>query len=87
VSAELVVDRPTYVVAVADGGAHPRSLFTHVYAHTSPVYVDVDHRRVVRAEDVAFCLRWLDLLEGEEQLAAYRALIEEARRVYQSRVA
>ncbi|MEU6998593.1 CehA/McbA family metallohydrolase [Nonomuraea sp. NPDC046570] len=96
VSAELTVRRPTYVVAVAEGGAHPRSLFSHVYAHTSPVYLDVEHRRVAREDDVNFCLRWIDLLEqlvregatldGERQLGDYLEVIEEARRVYLSRL-
>ena len=97
VSAELTVGEPTYVVAVADGGAHPRSLFSHVYAHTSPVYLDVERRRVAREDDVNFCLRWIDLLEqlvregaaleGERQLGDYLDVIEEARRVYLSRLA
>jgi hypothetical protein len=63
ITAELVVGAPTYVVALAEGGPHPRSLFTGVFAHTSPVYVDVRGRRAVRAEDLHWCLEWLDRLE------------------------
>lgn len=96
VSAELTVRWPTYVVAVADGGAHPRSLFTHVYAHTSPVYLDVEHRRVAREDDVMFCLRWIELLEElvrttakldhPDQVNDYLKVIDEARRVYRARL-
>lgn len=73
---------PTYVVAVAEDGGRVR-------AHTSPVYLDVNHRRVAREEDVAFCLRWLDLLEELIEGSASReklALVAEARRVYQARL-
>ncbi|WP_336205590.1 CehA/McbA family metallohydrolase [Nonomuraea sp. LPB2021202275-12-8] len=81
--ADLTVIWPTYVVAVVEGGGQ-------VLAHTSPVYLDVGHRRVAREEDVTFCLRWLDLLEEAIRprvSPAYLALAEEARRVYLSRLA
>jgi hypothetical protein len=83
VEAELSVIWPTYVVAVAEGGGQVR-------AHTSPVYLDVDHRRVAREEDVTFCLRWLDLLEElvkDRVSTGYMRVMDEARRVYQARVA
>ncbi|MEV0345886.1 CehA/McbA family metallohydrolase [Nonomuraea sp. NPDC050680] len=83
VAAELTVIWPTYVVAVAEGGGQVR-------AHTSPVYLDVKGRRVAREEDVTFCLRWLELLEEllrDRVSADYLAVVEEARRVYQSRLA
>jgi hypothetical protein len=96
ITAELVVGAPTYVVALAEGGPHPRSLFTGVFAHTSPVYVDVRGRRAVRAEDLHWCLEWLDRLERlvrerarldtKEQLGDHLDLIDEARRVYLSRL-
>ncbi|MEV0583309.1 CehA/McbA family metallohydrolase [Nonomuraea sp. NPDC050310] len=82
VSGALPVIWPTYVVAVAEGDGLVR-------AHTSPVYLDVDHRRVAREEDVTFCLRWLDLLEEliEDSASPGRlALVAEARRVYESRL-
>ncbi|GAA1260583.1 hypothetical protein GCM10009677_09910 [Sphaerisporangium rubeum] len=95
-TAEFVVRGPTYVVAVADGGPHPRSLFTGVYAHTSPVYVDVGRRRVARPEDVRWCLDWMDRLEklvrdqarlpALSQLDDHLSYIDEARRVYLSRL-
>ncbi|MBT2233759.1 CehA/McbA family metallohydrolase [Nonomuraea sp. NEAU-A123] len=83
VTAELTVNWPTYVVAVAEGGGQVR-------AHTSPVYLDVESRRVAREEDVTFCLRWLELLEElvrDRVSADYLAVMQEARRVYQSRLA
>ncbi|GAA4999580.1 CehA/McbA family metallohydrolase [Actinopolymorpha pittospori] len=46
----LPVDEPTFVVAVADGGSHPEVLTDQTMAHTSAVYVDVEGRRVARAE-------------------------------------
>lgn len=82
VAAVLPAERPTYVVAVAEGGGR-------VLAHTSPVYLDVRHRRVTREEDVTYCLRWLDLLEKEiRDRAAEEGLevLDEARRVYQARL-
>ncbi|MFC4530677.1 CehA/McbA family metallohydrolase [Sphaerisporangium dianthi] len=96
ITAELVVGAPTYVVALAEGAPHPRSLFAEVFAHTSPVYVDVRGRRVARAEDLRWCLEWLDRLErlirerarldSEEQLGDYLRLIDEARDVHAARL-
>ncbi|GGL12556.1 hypothetical protein Sme01_69260 [Sphaerisporangium melleum] len=95
-SAEFAAGAPTYIVALAEGGPHPRSLYTSVFAHTSPVYVDVRGRRVAREDDLRWCLSWLELLEslirgrarldGKEQLADHLDLIDEARRVYLSRL-
>ncbi|MCK2212306.1 CehA/McbA family metallohydrolase [Actinomadura sp. ATCC 31491] len=93
-TAELTVDGPTYVVAVAGGGPHPRALHpAGAYAHTSPVYLG---EPVVRRADVAWCLRWLGLLEelldvdgrftSREQRDAHRELHERARQVYLDRL-
>ena len=54
---------PTWISAVARGGSHPNTLDESVLAHTSPVYVDVAGRRVARAADAQWCLRFLDTLE------------------------
>ncbi|WP_308250331.1 CehA/McbA family metallohydrolase [Sphaerisporangium fuscum] len=96
ICAEFTAGAPTYVVAIADGGPHPRSLYSHVFAHTSPVYVDVRGRRVAREEDLRWCLSWLELLEQlirararldtKEQLEDHLDLIDEARRVYVTRL-
>ncbi|GII77328.1 hypothetical protein Sru01_23100 [Sphaerisporangium rufum] len=94
-TAELVVDSPTYVVLVAGGGPHRRSHFAEVFAHTSPVYLDVRGRRVARPADVRWCLAWLELLEelvgahvrpGAGRLREHLSMIDEARRVYQARL-
>ncbi|WP_312888480.1 CehA/McbA family metallohydrolase [Nonomuraea rhodomycinica] len=93
-TAELTVREPTYVVAVAGGGPHPRSMHPGgAYAHTSPVYIG-DH--VARRADVEWCLRWLDLLEplldadgtfaSAAQRAAHRELHDQARQVYRARL-
>jgi hypothetical protein len=95
--ADLVVDGPTYIVAVATGGGpHPRTLRQDAYAHTSPVYIDVAGRRVAREADVRWCLDWIDLLakaipeharlDSGDQLADYTTLLDSARAVYRSRL-
>ncbi|HEX8007087.1 MAG TPA: hypothetical protein VF482_11730, partial [Trebonia sp.] len=95
-SATLDVLEPTYVVAAASGGRHRRSLHREVYAHTSPVYLDVSGRHVARAEDVRWCLEWLTLLTGTvreharldspDQLRDHLDLIEKAAAIYRSRL-
>jgi hypothetical protein len=59
----MTVDGPTWIAAVARGGGHPNTLDHTVFAHTSPVYVDVAGRRVARAADARWCLGYLDALE------------------------
>ncbi|GAA0436287.1 hypothetical protein Acor_65220 [Acrocarpospora corrugata] len=93
---EVSATESTYVVAVVEGGPHPRSLFTNVFAHTSAIYVEVDRRPVARRADVEFCLDWLArlaaLIEDKArlpeagQLTDYLDLIAEARAVYRERL-
>ncbi|MFG1614165.1 CehA/McbA family metallohydrolase [Nonomuraea wenchangensis] len=96
-TASLVVGEPTYVVAVATGGPHPRAFHpSGAYAHTSPVYLDVTGEHVAREADVRWCLAWLDRLtellhehgtfETEEQLADHLHLYDRARAVYRGRL-
>ncbi|WP_067825706.1 CehA/McbA family metallohydrolase [Actinomadura kijaniata] len=96
-TAELTVDAPTYVVAVASGPAHPRTFhYSGAYAHTSPVYLDVAGRHVARPADVRWCLDYLDGLEtmireharldGERELADHLDLLDAARAVYRARL-
>ncbi|TMR91357.1 CehA/McbA family metallohydrolase [Nonomuraea basaltis] len=96
--ASMVVREPTYVVAVASGGPHPRTFHRRgAYAHTSPVYLDVAGEHVARESDVRWCLAWLDRLEEvlrefgtfetEEQLGDHLELYERARAVYRKRLA
>ena len=56
-------DGPTWIAAMASGGRHPRTLDESVFAHTTPVYVDVAGDRVARAADARWCLELLDELE------------------------
>ncbi|MEU6778663.1 CehA/McbA family metallohydrolase [Nonomuraea angiospora] len=95
-TADLTMDASTYVVAEVLCDRHPRTLAATGYALTSPVYVEVDGRRVARREDVVWCLEWLDLLEelirqhgrlaGAYQFGDHVSLLEQARAVYRSRL-
>lgn len=90
----LTTTEPTYVVAVADGEEHPDVLDRRVFAHTSPVYVDVEGHAVARPEHAAWCLDWLTQLEklivehGVFHADSHRddlvRLIEQAREHYRS---
>ena len=68
-----------------------------MFAHTTPVYVDVDGRRVGRASSARWCLRLLDGVEelageqgrfgpghGERQLGDLVAVLDRARAFYRS---
>jgi hypothetical protein len=61
---EVVVDGPTWIAAVARGPGDERILDASAFAHTSPVYVDVDGRRVARERDARWCLDYLDRLQA-----------------------
>ncbi|MEQ4719028.1 CehA/McbA family metallohydrolase [Nonomuraea sp. B19D2] len=95
--ASIAVSEPTYVVAIASGGPHPRTMHgAGAYAHTSPVYVDVAGEHVAREADVRWCLAWLDRLEvllreygtfeSAAQLDDHLDLYERARAVYRERL-
>jgi hypothetical protein len=93
---EVVVgDGGLWLAAAAYGGDDPHTLGAPVFAHTSPVYVDVEGRRVGRPEAARWCLGLLDLLEAlvteqgrfdparrAEQLGDLLAVIAQARAVY-----
>jgi hypothetical protein len=89
------VEGPMWIAAVARGGSHPNTLDQSVFAHTSPVYVDVAGRRVARSADAEWCLTTLDRLEElvaehgrfeqatrTAHLGDLRAVIEQARAFY-----
>ncbi|MDP4503043.1 CehA/McbA family metallohydrolase [Nonomuraea turcica] len=93
----MEVSEPTYVVAVASGGPHPRAFHRRgAYAHSSPVYLDVAGEHVAREADVRWCLAWLDRLEAvvrefgtfetDDQLGDHLELYERARAVYRGRL-
>lgn len=59
------VERPTWVAALARGGVHDEVLDRSAFAHTGPVYLDLDAQRVQRPAAAQWCL---DLLDGLEDL-------------------
>ena len=94
---ELTVDGGLWLAAAAHGGADPHTVGAPVFAHTTPVYVDVDGRRVGRAASARWCLRLLDGLEElaaeqgrfdpddrERQLGDLVAVLDRARAFYRS---
>ncbi|MFC4909963.1 CehA/McbA family metallohydrolase [Actinomadura gamaensis] len=96
-SVRLAVPEPTYVIAVAEGPPHARSMHrAGVYAQTSPVYLHVGGRHVAHEDDVRWCLEYLDGLENmirtrarlsdARQLADHVNLLEAARAVYRARL-
>jgi hypothetical protein len=93
---EIVLnDDGSWLAAAAYGETDPHTLGAPVFAHTSPVYVDVDGRRVARPEAARWCLRLLDGLaelvaehgrfdpaRRDEQLGDLLAVLDRARAVY-----
>ncbi|MGP4028327.1 CehA/McbA family metallohydrolase [Actinomadura sp. 3N407] len=97
VTAELTAGNPTYVVAVAIGPQHERSMhYSGAFAHTGPVHLHVDGRHVAREADLRWCLEYLDRLEDllrraariddPNQLVAHLDLLDAARAVYTARL-
>jgi len=87
------VREPTYLVAEADGVPGPDDLDPRgPYAHTSPIRFTVSGRSAARAEDVLWCLEWLDRLEelvlkyGRDPDRALFDLLEQARARYRARL-
>ncbi|MGR7027343.1 CehA/McbA family metallohydrolase [Geodermatophilus sp. URMC 62] len=97
--AELAADVPvaagTWLAAAAYGGDDEHTPGAPVFAHTGPVYVDVDGRRVAVPASARWCLAALDALEAlvtaegrfdparrAEQVGALRSVVEAARAVY-----
>ena len=85
-----------WLAAAAYGGRDdPYTVGAPVFAHTSPVYVNVVGRRVARASSAHWCLRQLDLLQefatdqgrfdperAETQLSDLIAVLDRARNYY-----
>jgi hypothetical protein len=59
----LTVTEPLWIAAVARGPGHPSVLGPTVFAHTSPVYIDVRGERVGRPDSARWCLDWIDRVE------------------------
>ena len=95
---EITVGRDgLWLAAAAYGGEDPHTLGAPVFAHTSPVYVDVDGRRVARPDAARWCLGLLDGLQElitehgrfdpvrrAEQLGDLVAVLDRARAVYRA---
>jgi hypothetical protein len=63
-SVEVTLEHgPLWIAAIARGPVHPSSLGPNVFAHTSPVWIDVDGVRVARPTDAQWCLDFLDSLQ------------------------
>jgi hypothetical protein len=79
---------------VARGPGHPSVLGPTVFAHTSPVWVEVDGRPVRRPASARWLLDWLDRFEAlvgehgrfadDTQRADLRAVIDRARGRYRA---
>jgi hypothetical protein len=62
-SHELRVDESCWVALRASGGVHDLVLHPEgVFAHTSPVYVNVDGAAVTKPDDAAYFVEWIDRL-------------------------
>jgi hypothetical protein len=91
---ELPVKEPGWVAAVAKGASHDEVLGPTVFAHTSPVYLDLEGRRVARSESARWCLDWLERVEhlaaehgtfvDESQFEELIAVLDRARSFYRS---
>ena len=86
------VTDPEWMAAVAKGAGHPDVLGPSVFAHTSPVYIDLEGRRVAVAESARWCLDWLQRVEhlatehgnfaNETQLQDLIEVLDQARLYY-----
>jgi len=89
----VAVDDSVWLCAVARGPGHPSVLGPVVFAHTSPVWVEVGGRPVRRPASARWLLDWLDRFEAllgdhgrfadAAQRASVVAVVDQARRVYQ----
>jgi hypothetical protein len=94
IQATVKVEGPLWIAARAIGVEHPGILRGPAFAHTSPVYVDVEGRHVARAADARWCLDWLDRFErlvdahGRYHVAEHKwdlvETIDEARDFYRA---
>jgi hypothetical protein len=87
----------SWLAAAVHGDDDPYTVGAPVFAHTIPVYVDVDGCRVARPESARWCLDMLDGLQSlvtehgrldpqrrERQLGDLVAVLDRARQVYRA---
>ncbi|HEY4791995.1 MAG TPA: CehA/McbA family metallohydrolase, partial [Actinomycetes bacterium] len=94
IDAEVEAGESMWLCAVARGPGHPSVLGPMVFAHTSPVWVEVGGRPVRRPASARWLLDWLDRFEallGEHgrfaddgQRAELAAVVDRARAVYRA---
>ena len=62
---KVTVTGPGWFAALVRGPGHGENpmLPNGMYAHTSPVHIEVAGNRIARLDDAAWCLEWLDHLE------------------------
>lgn len=90
-------DAGCWLAAAAHGDDDPYTLGAPVFAHTTPVYIDVEGRRVARSGSAGWCLEMLDGLQElaaeqgrfdpqhrERQLDDLIVVLDRARRFYRS---
>lgn len=95
VELDLAVTEPSWIAAAAYGDSDPHTLGAPVFAHTTPVYLDIASRRVAKPHSARWCLRALDLLEDlarqhgrfdpdrrDEQIDDLIAVVDQARAFY-----
>jgi hypothetical protein len=64
IDTEVEADSSLWLCAVARGPGHPSVLGPVVFAHTSPVWVEVEGRPVRRPASARWLLDWLDRFEA-----------------------
>jgi hypothetical protein len=94
---ELKAEGSCWIAARAIGPAHRLALDTHVFAHTSPVYVSVDEQPQRDAPSAAYFVEWIDrLIDLSARRAKYpddasrervAALFTEAQEYYRAQLA
>jgi hypothetical protein len=59
---EILFDRSGWVAFRAQGPGHPAAALTSLYAHTSPIYVEIGKEKPRSRDDALFFLAWIDRL-------------------------
>lgn len=89
---ELPISSPTWLAAIAAGPEPHAALGPRLYAHTSPIWINLRGQGVRRARDATWCLDWITRLEAfvhkhgrfdsPEQLLDLQGGLERARSFY-----
>lgn len=92
INQEIQVDRSGWIAVRATGPGHADHPFGSQFAHSNPVYVEVEGKPIDAREEAKFFLTWIDRLElavrnrdripSEELKRHVREQLETAREVY-----